>query len=96
MIKFSIEKIYHFKCDKCVCEFTIADFDNTRNKLNCPNCSKPIFTHDTIKRIQTISHLSHSDCEKWWTFPFALPHPSYSKITCPYCCKIEPIEKIHD
>lgn len=37
MIRFSIEKLWHFKCPKCGGWFTIGDYQG-KSGLYCPHC----------------------------------------------------------
>jgi hypothetical protein len=40
-LTWSLEKLYHFQCEKCSKWFSIGDFDIKKyKKLTCPLCNK--------------------------------------------------------
>ena len=43
MIRYSIERLYHFNCDECGAWFSIGDWNKQRERsdqLTCPNCGE--------------------------------------------------------
>jgi hypothetical protein len=87
-LTWSLEKLYHFQCEKCSKWFSIGDFDIKKyKKLVCPLCNK----------ISKIYHKQYNEESEWVTMNSEIPDgeqnefkqspPNWRGGECCYNCR---------
>ncbi len=78
---YSIEKLCHFKCQKCKLYLSVRDAHLFPEQVwSCPHCYQEISSIDSF---QTLLHFQCPFCKKWWML--AENHAGNKKQYCPWC-----------